>query len=112
MQEIESSTHIRALENELQAGLLVSKKQCFESSNKIITLECIIAESDNEKQRMMDEYHQVGIVCLFFPVDYWCFKFYTYTLRFILFTNIDLDEHSLRDDNYTVEFELSWLYGF
>ena len=63
MQIIESSTHKRALKNEPQAELLVYKKQCLESSNKIINLECIIAESNNEKQRMTDEYYKVEIVC-------------------------------------------------
>ena len=64
MQVIEGSTHKRELENELRAELLECKKQCLQSSNTIITLECIIAESENEKQCMTDEYHQVGIVCL------------------------------------------------
>ena len=69
MQVIERSTQKEqknlTLENELRVELLVYKKQCFERSNKIITREWVFAEFDNEKQRMMDEFHQVGIVCVF-----------------------------------------------
>ena len=53
MQVIKSSTQNEqnnlALENELRAELLMYKKQCLESSNKILSLERIFAESFNEK---------------------------------------------------------------
>ena len=69
MQVIERSTQKEqknlTLENELRVELLVYKKQCFERSNKIITREWVFAEFDNKKQCMMDEFHQVGIVCVF-----------------------------------------------